>query len=80
MEKKETKALDFYTELISKGIVEKNEEMRDRLSEVTNWQYAFVTLIKNAHHFHIKILKKDKLIQLVEKYNFRSDFIKNLNV
>lgn len=73
------KAIHFYNELLAQGIVEKNEEMRDRLSEVINWHHAFVVLIQHASHFRIKVLEREKMIQLAKAYSFEPGFIKSLS-
>ena len=73
------KAVHFYNELLSQGIVEKNEEMRDRLTEVNNWHHAFVVLIQHAAHFRVKILQKEKLVELAKEYNFEPGFIQKLS-
>lgn len=71
-------AIRFYNDLLDKKIVEKNEEMRDRLSEVKNWHQAFTVLIKHASHFRVKVLEKQKMIQLAKDYKFEAEFIDNL--
>ncbi len=81
MEKTENiKAIHFYNDLLAQKIVEKNEEMRDRLTEVTHWHHAFVVLVQHATHFRIKILQRDKLVQLAREYNFEPNFIQNLSL
>lgn len=71
-------AIVFYNALLEQGIVEKNEEMRDRLSEVLNWHHALVVLVQHANHFRIKILNKDKLVELAQKFNVGEYYIQHL--
>lgn len=78
MNKINTNAIRFYNDLLEKDIVEKNEEIRDCLIEVSNWQQTFTKLIKNAHHFKFKILEKEKMIQLAKDYKFETEFINRL--
>lgn len=72
-------AIVFYNELLARGIVEKNEEMRDRLSEVLNWHHALVVLVQHANHFRIKILQKEKLIELAKQYNISQNYLQHLS-
>lgn len=71
-------AIKFYDELLSQKIVEKNEEMRDRMAEVDHWRHAFGTIVKHANHFRVKILQKDKLVQVLKKYNFEPNLIQQI--
>lgn len=71
-------AVVFYNELLKLGIVEKNEEMRNRLSEVLNGHHALVVLVQHANHFRIKILNKEKLIEVAKKFNVGQHYIQHL--
>lgn len=72
-------AVSFYEELLSERIVEKNEEMRDRLLEVTNWRNAFAVIIKHAAHFRVKVIEKDKLEDILKKYQFDNHLMKQIH-
>lgn len=74
-----TDAIYFYEELLSEGVVEKNEEMRDRLLEVSNWRNAFAVIIKHAAHFRVKVIEKDKLDDILKKYQFDSNLMKQMH-
>lgn len=71
-------AIQFYDELLSQKIVEKNEEMKCRMAEVDHWKHAFGTIMKHTNYFRVKILQKDKLIQLLKKYNFEPSVIQQI--
>lgn len=71
-------AINFYNELLEKNIVEKNEEIKIRLSEVSNWQQAFTVVVKHAAHFRLNILQKKEMVQLAQHYGFKPDFINSL--
>ena len=66
-------AIQFYDELLTEKVLEKNEEVRVRLIEVQNWKNAFVVLMNHASHFRIKVLKKENLIPILKKYNFENN-------
>lgn len=72
-------AVSFYEELLSERIVEKNEEMRDRLLEVTNWRNAFAVIMKHAAHFRVKVIEKDKLDDILKKYQFDTHLMKQIH-
>lgn len=72
-------AVSFYEELLSERIVEKNEEMRDRLLEVTNWRNAFAVIMKRAAHFRVKVIEKDKLDDILKKYQFDTHLMKQIH-
>lgn len=77
---KNNQAVDFYNDLIAQNIVEKNQVIKDRISEVLHWQQAFITIIKYSNYFKVNIKEKEKLIQLVKQYNFRKEFIISLEI
>lgn len=72
-------AVSFYEELLSERIVEKNEEMRDRLLEVTNWRNAFAVIMKHAAHFRVKVIEKEKLDDILKKYQFDTHLMKQIH-
>ena len=72
-------AICFYEELLSERVVEKNEEMRDRLLEVTNWRNAFAVIMKHAAHFRVKFIERDKLDDILKKYQFDSNLMKQMH-
>ena len=72
-------AVSFYEELLSERIVEKNEEMRDRLLEVSNWRNAFAVIMKHAAHFRVKVIEKEKLDDILKKYQFDSNLMKQMH-
>jgi hypothetical protein len=67
-----TQAKMFYKELVANGVVNRNEELLDRLVTVNSWQEAMVTLFLKAPNYRIKFYQKSKDYwkQLLEKYNF----------
>lgn len=72
-------AISFYEELLSERIVEKNEEMRDRLLEVSNWRNAFAVIMKHSAHFRVKVIEKEKLDGILKKYQFDNNLLKLMN-
>lgn len=67
----------FYNDLVYQQACDKNEDIRDRLSEVISWQDDFVHLLQKKSYFKFVVHRKSKEFwqEMLTKYHFSNDLI-----
>ena len=73
-------AENFYMNLIQNHAIQDNQEVYQRLTELSSWQYAFITLLKHASKFGLKINSHNLSFwtKTLEKNDFSKEQIKEI--